>query len=45
MHKHVKIYMKKQNDTLFNNFFDNWFLSERKKNEEKMKNGGNNARD
>lgn len=26
------IYMKKQNDTLFNNYFDNWFLSEIVKN-------------
>ena len=31
------IYMKKQNDTLFNNYFDNWFLSERKKNAKLMK--------
>lgn len=39
------IYMKKQNDTLFNNFFDKWFLSERKKNEEKKINGGINVTD
>ena len=26
------LYMKKQNDTLFNNYFDKWFLSERKNN-------------
>ena len=28
------LYIKKQNDTLFNNFFDKWFISEAKKNEQ-----------
>jgi len=34
------IYIKQQNDTLFNNFFDKWFISEVKKNE-KAKNKEN----
>ncbi len=28
------LYMKKQNDTLFNNYFDKWFISDHKKKEE-----------
>ena len=28
------LYIKKQNDTLFNNFFDKWFISETKKNDD-----------
>ena len=36
------LYMKKQNDTLFNNFFDKWFISEVKKNEQ-AKNKDNKA--
>ena len=28
------LYIKQQNDTLFNNFFDKWFISENKKNEQ-----------
>ena len=34
------LYIKQQNDTLFNNFFDKWFISEVKKNE-KAKNKDN----
>jgi len=37
------IYMKKKKDTLFNDFFDNWFESEKTKNEKlKKKNDNNN---
>ena len=35
------LYIRKQNDTLFNNYFDKWFISERKKNEE-LKNKDDN---
>lgn len=31
------LYIKQEKDTLFNNYFDNWFLSERKKNAELKK--------
>mgnify|MGYP003291886118 CR=1 FL=1 len=35
------LYIKQQNDTLFNNFFDKWFIPQTKKNE-KAKNKDNN---
>jgi len=38
------LYIKQQNDTLFNNFFDKWFISEAKKNEQ-AKNKDNNEED
>lgn len=38
------LYIKQQNDTLFNNFFDKWFISESKKNEQ-AKQKDNNEED
>ncbi len=35
------LYIKQQNDTLFNNFFDKWFISELKKNEQAKKKDNN----
>ena len=39
------LYIKQQNDTLFNNFFDKWFISEARKNEQAINKDNNNEED